>query len=158
VPGHRHTHHNTSQPLLRAKYQSGQSNLTKRPHRRCTLTVQSYLSGCATVHPCLIHASYDQPESTLRTASRSVKPFLHSSRQRLPMIYNEPPFLPTKNVSKHGGSGPHLIDGSSSSQPKQHPDRFSGFCRAHGRDRRQVDRQTDRPRYSVCNNRMHLRT
>jgi len=32
-----------------------------------------------------------------------------------------------------------------SPQPKRHLDRFSGFCRAHDRDR-----QTDRPRYSVC--------
>jgi len=28
------------------------------------------------------------------------------------------------------------------------------FCRAHNRDR-QTDRQTDRPRYSVCNKRLH---
>ena len=47
-----------------------------------------------------------------------------------------------------------------SPQPKRHLDRFSGFSRAHDRDRpthRQTDRQTDRPRYSVCNIRPHLR-
>jgi len=31
---------------------------------------------------------------------------------------------------------------------------FSGFCRAHACDR-PTDRQTDRPRYSVCNNKPH---
>jgi len=34
---------------------------------------------------------------------------------------------------------------------------FSQFCRANYSDR-QTDRLTDRPRYSVCNNRPHLRT
>jgi len=43
-----------------------------------------------------------------------------------------------------------------SPQPKRHLDWFSGFSRAHDRDR-QTDRQTDKPRYSVCNNRPHLR-
>jgi len=33
--------------------------------------------------------------------------------------------------------------------------RVQPFWRAHDRDR-QTDRQTDRPRYSVCNNRLHL--
>ena len=41
----------------------------------------------------------------------------------------------------------------SSPNPKWHLDRFSHFCRAH-----YCDKQTDRPRYSVCNNRPHLRT
>ena len=42
---------------------------------------------------------------------------------------------------------------------KWHLDRFTSYCRAHGRDQqrdRQTDRQTDRPRYCVCNNRPHL--
>jgi len=33
------------------KKTSGQSNSTKRPHRRRTLTVQSYSPVCASVHP-----------------------------------------------------------------------------------------------------------
>jgi len=69
---------------------SGQSNLTKRPRRRRTWTVQSYSPGDANVHPHLIHASLNPPESICsQTTSRSVQPFLHSSRQRVPSIpYN----------------------------------------------------------------------
>jgi len=50
---------------------TGQSNFTKRPHRRRTWTVQSYSPGCANMHSRLIHAFLDQPESTSETASRS---------------------------------------------------------------------------------------
>ena len=39
-------------------------------------------------------------------------------------------------------------------RPKRHLDRFGGFCRGHDRDRP----TDDRPRYSVCNSRPHLRT
>jgi len=42
-----------------------------------------------------------------------------------------------------------------SPQPERNLDRFSHFCRAHNRGI-QTDRQTDRPHYSVCNNRQHL--
>ena len=41
-------------------------------------------------------------------------------------------------------------------QPKWHLDRFSRFCRAHY-CHRQIDRPTDRPHYSLRNNRPHLR-
>jgi len=59
-----------------------------------------------------------------------------------------------------GGSVPHLIHGPlhpGSPQPKQHPDRYSCFCRAHSRDQ-QTDKYTHtvyRPCY-MCNNRPHL--
>jgi len=49
---------------------------------------------------------------------------------------------------------PHLTRssiGPPESTSKRHLDRFSRFCRAHGRYR-----QTDRRRYSVCSNRPHL--
>ena len=39
-----------------------------------------------------------------------------------------------------------------SSHRKRHLDRFSGFCKTH-----YYDRPTDRPHYSICNNRPHLR-
>ena len=38
-------------------------------------------------------------------------------------------------------------------QPKRHLDRFSRFYRAHDW---QIHKQTDRPRYSICNNKPHL--
>jgi len=53
---------------------SGQSNLTKRPHRRRTLTVQSYLPGCANMHP-RSHMLRWPTESTTQTASRLVQYF-----------------------------------------------------------------------------------
>jgi len=58
---------------------SGQSSLTKRPHRyRRVCTVQSYSPRGANVHPHLLLASLDPPESISQTTSRSVQPFLHS--------------------------------------------------------------------------------
>ena len=50
----------------------GRSNLTKRPHRRRTWTVQSYSPNGANVHPYLIHASLNPPESTSTMVSRLV--------------------------------------------------------------------------------------
>ena len=47
---------------------SDQSNLTKRPHRRRTWTIQWYLPGGITVHTHLIHASLSPPGSTIQTA------------------------------------------------------------------------------------------
>ena len=54
----------------------------------------------------------------------------------------------------------HLIHGflgpaQPSPQPKRHLDRQAIFCRAHYRDR-PTNQPTDRPRYSVRNNRSHL--
>jgi len=42
--------------------------------------------------PHLIHAPLSSPESTTQTASRSVQPFLHSSLQNVPILYNGPLF------------------------------------------------------------------
>jgi len=43
---------------------NGQSNLTKRPYRRRTWTVQSYSPGGTNLHSHLVHASLDRPVST----------------------------------------------------------------------------------------------
>ena len=45
-------------------------------------------------HP--IHASLDLPQLKSQTASRSVQPFLHSSRQQVPILYNGPPLFLSK--------------------------------------------------------------
>jgi len=47
-----------------------------------------------------------QPESKSQTTSHSVQPFLHSSRQRLVILYNGTPLSPVKIVHSHWGSGP----------------------------------------------------
>jgi len=51
------------------------------------------------------------PESTIQTANWSVQPFLHSSRQKFPMLYNGQPF-PPKLHRLMGGSESHLTDDS----------------------------------------------
>jgi len=48
--------------------------------------------------------SLDPQESTSQTPSRSVQPFLHSSRQRVPILSNVPPF-PPQNRPFARGSG-----------------------------------------------------
>ena len=58
----------------------------------------------ANIHPNLIHASLDQPESTSQTACGSVQPFLHSSRQTVHILYKGPP--PSQNCPFAWGSGP----------------------------------------------------
>jgi len=55
--------------------------------------------------PRLIHASLYSLESSTQTASRLVQPFLHSSRQRVIMLYSGPPFSP-QNCLFTWGSGP----------------------------------------------------
>jgi len=103
------------------------------------------------------HAFFGPPESTTQTASRSVQPFLHSSRQSVapacPFLYKWLLCMMLMAVSdcslqraapssliiapSHGGSEPpsntwfmgaHLI-----SQSKQHLDSFSRFYTAHSR-------------------------
>jgi len=83
---------------------------------------------------------------------------LNCSRQKVSILRNYALFFSPKLHLP----GPHLIHGSlayPSSQPKRHLDRFSRFCRAHSLglcDVRQTDRQIDKPRYSVSDNRPHL--
>ena len=101
-------------------------------------------------HP--IRGSFGPFESTSQTASRSVLLFLHSSRQRVPILYSRPPLFSVKTAHSHGGSGPHLTGLTMSPQPKRHLDRLSHFCTDHESRSCQRERQTDRPRYSVCNN------
>jgi len=78
--------------------------------------------------------------------SAAAEHLLHSSRQRVPILYNGPPLFPSKLPVAMVGSGPHLIHGSlgapeSSTHTTSDFDRLSGFCRAHNCDR-QTDRQT----------------
>ena len=65
-----------------------------------------YSTGVASVHPHLIHVSLGPAESKSQAASRSVQPFLHSSRQRLAMLYNGLPVFPLNIALSHGGYWP----------------------------------------------------
>jgi len=57
------------------KRRSGQSNWTKRSHRRRTQTVQPYLPGYANGYTHQNRASLGSPKFITQTASRSVQPF-----------------------------------------------------------------------------------
>jgi len=136
---------------------SSQSNSIKRPHRPSTWTVQSYSPGCANMHPHVTNASLGQPKSTSQMVSRSVQPLLHSSRQKVLYFTMGRPFL-LKIAPLHGEiwtiANTWLL----------------GPIRVHNPNGNSIgsavfvmliiytDRQTDRPCYSVCNNRPHLNT
>jgi len=69
-------------------------------------------------------------------------------------IPNEPPLLPSKLPLRIRDLDPPLIHtslGYRCPQPKWYLDRFRHFCRAQD-----CDSPTDRPHYSICNNRLHL--
>jgi len=59
----------------------------------------------------LTHASLGSPESSNQIASRSVQPFLHSSRNIVPILHNGP-LSPLKTAASYGDLDPHLTHGS----------------------------------------------
>ena len=78
----------------------------------------------------------------------------------VPILYSGPIFFRIKIVPLHEGSVPYLSHSSFDplkSQPKRHVDRFSGFCRTHGRDR-PTDRPTDHATRSVTIGRICVRS
>jgi len=100
---------------------------------------QSYLLGCANVHPHLTHVSLDPPESPSQTISRSVQPFC-TAHSKESLCFTIGRSFPAQNFPLHiDGSGPPTNTWFLEPTPAQN--RFSRFCRAHD-----CDRQTDRPR------------
>jgi len=83
---------------------------------------------------------------------------LHRSRRTVAILYYAPPLSRLKIPSSYGDLSPNLtrfigpIRAHKLSQAKRHLDRFSRFAGLTS----VTDRQTDRPRYSVGNNRPHL--
>jgi len=81
--------------------------------------------------PHLIHGSLGSPNSTSQTASRSVQPSLHSSRQCRYILQWLPLFPPYNCPFLWGIWTPiqHTIPWAHPSpQPKRHLDSFSRFC------------------------------
>jgi len=120
------------------------------------------------VHRHVIHRSLDISNSASQSTSRSVQPFLHSSRQRVPVVYNiglpSLPF-PSENCPFAWGIwtpcntlflGPTRFHSQTESRSVQ-PFLQGSRLRQTETDR-QTDRPTDRPSYSVCNNRPNLRS
>jgi len=88
--------------------------------------------------------SLGPPESIPQTESRSVQQFLHSSWQKVPILYNGPPLSPSKLPLRMVVSGPHLIHGffgPPESKTQTASRSVQPYCRAHDRDR-PTDRQT----------------
>jgi len=61
--------------------------------------------------PHLTHPSLDPPESITETASQSIQPFLHRSRQSVAILYNGPPIPLSLKITPphrqiHGSLGP----------------------------------------------------
>jgi len=112
-----------------------------KAHRRRRRMVQSYSPGGGNVssHEGTLAplgeydwtcASLGPLESTTQTANRSVQPYLHSSRQKVPIIYNGRPYPPKLPLPK-GDLEPiwHMIPWAHANpQPKRHLDWFSCFC------------------------------
>ena len=103
-------------------------------------------------------ASFGLPMSTSKTASRSVKPFLHSSLQNSLYFTMGAPF-PKNCPVPMGGPGLHRIYDSLGPWLRTHNPNgisiggsavFTGLTTVTDR---QTDRRTNRPRYSVGNNR-----
>jgi len=94
--------------------------------------------------PHLTHTSLGPPDSISQTASRSTQPFLHSSRQRVPIII----------APSDGESGPRLKHGSFGSPLVTqflNPNGISIGWAIFAGLTTVTDRHTDRPAYSVCN-------
>ena len=118
-----------------------------RPYLRHTRTVQSYLPGCANVHPHLVHPNrYPHHAWLLRPTKQHFDRFSRfcTAHGRVPILYNGPPFshqncrLAWGTPSNTWFLGPtrvHIPNGTSICS--------AVFCRAHNRDR-QTDRQTER--------------
>jgi len=118
--------------------QSGQRNLTKSPHHRHTWTVQWHSPGGANVHPHPTPASIGPTESILQTASRLIQPFLHSSKQGVPILYNGLPLSLSKLSLHIGPSNTWFSKPIRIHNPNGISTGLAIFCRAHD-----PDRQTD---------------
>jgi len=111
------------------------------------------------LEPYVTHNSMGLSELITQTASRSVEPFLHRWPQGVPILYNGTPFPPQNCPFPWGHLNPQLVHGSlgppeSSIQTAYRS--VQSFYRAPSVT--YTDRLTDRPRYSVGNNRLHLCT
>jgi len=138
----------------------GQSNFTKMaaslPHMDVS-TVFARLRQRSSVHPHLTHATLGPVESIHQTASRSVQTFCTAHGRRSLYFAMGRPFSPQNCPCEWWIWSPvsrTLPWAHPTQNPKRHLDQFSRFAVLTI----VTDRPTDRPRYSVCINRPHLRT
>ena len=100
--------------------------------------LQNYQCKWGDLDPHRRHASLDPPNSASQMASWSFQPFLYSSWQRVPILYNGPPLSPSKLPIHMGDLDPmqYMVPWAHlSPQPKQYLHWFSNFCTTHDRNR-----------------------
>ena len=110
----------------------------------------------STLNLHLIRGSLGSIESSTQTASRLVKPFLHSSPQSVPILYNEPPSLlqiaPSHEGCLHGSLGPPESSTQTTSRSVQPFLQGLLYCG------RPTDRPTDHASRSVTVGRIYVRS
>jgi len=108
----------------------------------------------------LTHDSLGPSEPITQAASRSIWPFLQSSLQNVPILYNGTPFSPSKLSLPMGDPDPPSNTWFPGPTQVVNPNGISigaaVFAGLTSVTDRQTDRQTDSPRYSVGNNRLHM--
>jgi len=124
-----------------------------KPHRRRRWTVQSYSPDGASAYRHLIHASLDPPEST--HLDRFSRFCATHGRESLYFTLGRP--FPLSIASSHWGSGPRSNTWFPGPTQVHIPNDISIGSAVFARLTIVADRQTNRPRYSVCNNRPRLR-
>jgi len=135
---------------------SGQNNLTKRPHRRRTWTVQSYSPSGANVHPDQLHASLDHSSPhPKRHLDRHSRFCTAHGRVAVYFTMGRPfPFIIALGIADLDTRLTHDSLGPLESTTQTAYRSVQQFLQG-SRSRVVTDRQTDRPRYIICNNRLH---
>jgi len=125
---------------------SGQSNLTKRPHRRCTRTVRSYFARwrqrAATSNTCFLRPTGVHIPNGISIGSAVFAQL--TAEGPYTWQWTTPP--PSKLPLSMGDLDSMVPWAHPSPWPKWHLDHFSCFCRAHDRDR---PRQTTLLRWTI---------
>jgi len=104
--------------------------------------------------PPLIHGSLGPLKSSTQKSSQSVQQFLHRWLQRVPILYNGPPLPSSKLPLPMGDLDADIIHGSLG-RPEYSTQMTSWSVQPILQS--SLMSQTDRSRYSVSNNRPHLR-
>ena len=139
--------------------QNKTSALSNLMQGRIATADQSYSPGGANVHPTHDSLFFGPTQVHIPNGILIGSAVFAQLTTESSILYNGSPVFRLKIAHSHGRSGFHVIHGfftpwaHLNPYPKRHLDRLSRFCMAH-----YCGTPTDRPHYSVCNNRPRLRT